>query len=288
MLTRILDLFFTYLMLLLSVGFSTCSKDEPLRDLREESAHFIILTNSKNSTSSEISQVLTQAEQLYERIAAIVGEAHTPVNKITIRMEGSFTDQGPYFNDQGIHIFRYSREENGYLSLLAHEMVHAFREPFYLEKETWNWPAYPYFDEGFSEYIAQLVDSTKTGFPFYGFPESVVVGHMVLHKQHIPHTVMRGRHEAFNQPCNIQTYPARASWCRYIDEVYGRDALFALIFAEQEPTALVVQEVIGVDLSVLDQDWETWIVEKYQEIKDADRIAQQYLERVSWYAFCDS
>ena len=151
------------------IGFQffsySCSKKVPTTNLQQESEHFIILSNSKYSSTAEIDLIKTQAELIYTRITPILGETLAPTNKIIIRLEGPFIDQGPYFDPDGIHLFRYSPKENGYLALLTHEMVHAFREDFYIEKETWNWPTYGYFDEGFAEYIAQLVEPEKNRLP---------------------------------------------------------------------------------------------------------------------------
>jgi hypothetical protein len=247
----------------------------------------VLLTNSKHSSTAEINVVLNQAELIFTRISTILGEDHTSDEKITLLLEGPFVDQGPYFDTSGIHLFRYSSEENGYLALLAHEMVHAFQKPFYIEKQTWNWPSYNYFDEAFAEYIAQLAEPEKTGFPFYGYPENVIVGHMVVNEKQIAHEILRNRHEEFNQPCNLQTYPERASWLRHIDEIYGREALFSIIYPAEEPTSSLVENLIGVDLLTLDKEWEAWITKKYNKIEKADSIAYEYLKRTSWYTYCD-
>ena len=110
---------------------------------------------------------------------------------------------------------------------------------------------------------------------------------MVLNKKHLPHEVLRKRHEEFNQPCNIQTYPQRASWLRHIDEAYGRDALLSIIYPEEEPTSSVVQSLTGKELQALDNEWEAWIINKYEQIEDSDSIAQAYQERTSWYTYCN-
>ncbi len=266
---------------------ATCSKNDPPKELRQESERFIILTNSIHGTLNEINLVETHAELMFNKIKNILGEERMPEKKITIRMEGAFIEQGPYFDPDGIHLFRYSPEENGYLALLTHELVHAVRETFYIEMETWNWPTYEYFDEGFAEYIAQLAEPNKTGFPFYGFSEHAVVGDLVLQGQFLPHDSLRTHHNELNQPCNLQTYPQRASWFRHLDEVYGREAMLAVAYPPEEPTPNVVKELVGVDLPTLDLQWENWIISQYENTEDADRTANEYRERTSWYSYCE-
>ena len=103
------------------------------------------------------------------------------------------------------------------------ELVHAVREPYYIEIETWNWPTFGYFDEGFAEYIAQLAEPGKTGFPFYGFSESAVVGDMVLRGQLLPHDSLRNHHEALNDLCNLPNLSVKSflvfvTWMKYMVE----------------------------------------------------------------------
>ncbi|MDH3651909.1 MAG: hypothetical protein OEQ53_19645, partial [Saprospiraceae bacterium] len=148
-----------------------CAKDQTAEEVIRESDHFIILTTTQLSTIEENEKVQSHAEEIYKRLVEILGEDRSPQKKITIRLEGPFIQQGPYFDPDGIHLFRYTQEEGGYLALLTHEIGHAFREAFYVANEVWNWSTYPYFDEGFSEYLAQLMEPGKTGFPFYGYPE---------------------------------------------------------------------------------------------------------------------
>lgn len=274
-------------MVILLLANSKCSKNKLSPDFRQENDHFVLFSDFDHSSQAEVDHILNQAEVLFSKISTIVGPARTPENKIKLLLEGPFTGQGPYFDSSGIHLFRYSEEENGYLALLTHEMVHAFREPYYIEKQIWTWPNYGYYDEAFAEYIAQLVDHEKTGFPFYGFPEHVVVGNMVINKNHLQHETLRNQHEEYNQPCNLQTYPQRASWLRHIDEIYGRAALFSIAYSETEPTSEVILSSLGTDLPTIDLQWEDWISNIYQQIEKADSIAQAYRAHTSWYSYCE-
>lgn len=202
-------------------------------------------------------------------------------------MEGNFVEQGPYFDNLGIDLFRYSTSENGYLSLLAHELVHAFHEDYYIQYDPYRWEIYPYIDEGFSEYIAQLVDTSKTGFPWYGFNEYAVVGNLVLSENYIPQHVLRDQHFEINDQCNIQAYTQRSSWMRYIDETCGRETLLLLYYPEVEPTNDFFIDTLGVDLAIVDTAWASWVVEKYNNTPHASEIAETFRERTSWYSFCE-
>jgi len=264
-----------------------CEKEEDIIPINKETEHFILITNSQLSSNHEIDEVLERAEVLYTKILQELGESHRPQNKITIRLEGIFEEESPYFDNLGIHLFRYSRSEGGYLSALAHEMVHAFHEGYYIQYDPYSWENYPYLDEGFAEYVAQLVDGSKTGFPWYGYNEFAIVGNLVLSENWIPHHILREQHFEINDPCNIQAYTQRSSWMRYIDETYGRDTLLILNYPEAAPTDDFFINTLGVNLPTVDSSWESWVIEKYNSTPLASEIAEAFHERTSWYSHCE-
>jgi hypothetical protein len=152
--------------------------------------------------------------------------------------------------------------------------------------EAWEWPTNRFFDEGFAEFLAQSVDPHKRGFPFYGFHEDAVVGQLLVRDEDIPLNVLRTRHADLNRPCEIQAYPQRASWFRFVDETYGREATLNLAYPHTEPTSGVVLGLLGVGLEELDQAWEAWIMARYNALPGADDLGQAYRERTSWAHVC--
>jgi hypothetical protein len=260
---------------------------EPTEELRLESARFVFLSCEEHATIAEMEAGVQRAEVLFARMAEIVGSANTPIAKINVHLDGDHASGGrPHVDFDGIHLFRYSEDEGGYWALLAHELGHAFGIPWFVRMEAWNWPTYRFFDEGFAEFMAQSTNPHKRGFPFYGFPEDAAAGQWVVRDEHVPMDVLRVRHADLNRPCEIQAYPQRASWMRYVDEVYGRDALLSIVYPPTEPTSDVVQELVGVGLEQLDQEWQEWITAQYASLPRADQIAQAYRERTSWAHVC--
>ena len=158
------------------------------------------------------------------------------------------TRESKFLSFDGIHLFRYSPDDGGYWVVFAHEMVHAFGLTWFTAHAAWDWPTYRFFDEGFAEYVAQEVDPDRRGFPFFGYPEDVVVGHWIVSDASMPPATMRERHRELNSKCDLQTYTLRASWFRYLDENFGRDAVLEVVYPEFEPTSDVVQEILGVAL----------------------------------------
>ncbi len=261
---------------------------EPVQVLRLDSEHFVFYSTTEWATMAEMELGIEMAEGHFGSIEDIVGAASAPTEKITVLLEGDLQARGPYFDFSGVHMYRYADAEGGYWALLAHELVHAFRKDYVLTVEAWNWPSFGFFEEGFAELVAQVIEPDKRGFPFYGFPEDVVAGQWLVRGEYIPPATLRERHAELNQPCEIQAYPERASWFRFIDEIYGRQTVLDLAYPDSEPTTEVVQVLLGIGLEQLDQQWDEWLRARYQAYPNAEQVAQQFRQRTSGHRVCRS
>lgn len=266
---------------------SSCDKENVPQEYVEESNHFILYGTSKVTSQQEIDMILEKSESLFPDISEFLGDMHKPKSKINIWLEGNMIDKGSYVDFDGIHLYRYNEDDGGYLAVLAHEITHAYMVPYYIEMEAWNWPTYGFFFEGIAEYVAQNVDSLKQGFPFYGYPEHVVVGDLVVTNTYIPCDFLRKRHDVYNEACNLQAHTQRSSWIRHLDEEFGRAALLFVVFPETEPENELIDSLLEVSLIELDAMWETWIIQKYNSVQGAQVIADAYHDRTSWYTPCD-
>lgn len=272
---------------IMSLVLLTCAKDDPPQPLTLASEHFILETTTDKATAAEAEEVLDRAEELWAAIGEFFGDSTDRPEKLLILLKGNEAGtRGPYVDPEGIHMYRYSAGEGGYLAALAHELVHAFRIPWYISVESWTWPTYGFYDEALAEYVAQEVDPEKHGYPFYGFDENVIAGSFLKRETHIPFDTMRNHHVELNSICLLQMYTTRASWARYIHENYGAEGLRKVFFPNQEPTDELLRQWIGSGLADLDAEWKEWILARYDATPGADNIANQYWNRVDWYNIC--
>ncbi len=267
----------------------SCSNDTETEIINyfQESDHFKLYGTSKITSPAEMDEVMEKSELLFADISDFLGDKHKTTSKINIHFEGDLNTQGSFVGFDGVHLFRYPEPDGGYLAVLAHEITHAFIAPWFIEMEAWDWPTYRFYDEGFVEYVAQKVDSLKHGFPFYGYPEDLVVGDLVVTDKYIPCEQLRSHHEQYNDKCNLQAYPQRTSWIRHVDEVFGRDILFSIMFPDSPTDDELVYNLTGFHLTELDSMWENWIIQRYYNIEDANTKAASFYQRISWFTPCD-
>lgn len=249
------------------------------------SPHFIVRANPANTAAAEMEAVRDAAEAHFRGISAIVGAERTPARIIVILLDA--TRNGSRLQADGTILLGHGSDTRGrYLDALAHEITHAFRHEFFDQFRTWEWASFGFYEEGFASFVATEVDPGADGFPFFGFPEEVVVGQWVVSGEGVPPGVLRPRNQELNSQCEFQVYPMRASWYRYVDETYGRATVLAMAYSEVEVTTEVAQSLLGVSLEDLDAAWEQWVSDRYAAMPDAAALAQAYRERIAGVYVC--
>ena len=275
----------TSLALLLSLG-GCAIRSTFATPLERSSEHFRFVADTYTSSEEEIQEGIEKGEALYAAMAAII-PASIPLNSIIeVRLNGNLRNQTPYMDEHGtIHLYRYSDEEGGYWAMFAHELVHAIAFDYQVEVGAFEWESLWFYFEGWAEYLAQVVDPDKSGFPFYGFDEIVVVGHFVS-QYGLTVDRLRQNHEELNFGCQFQSYTMRASWFRYIEAIYGRQAVIDIAYSTQEMTPEYIHSVLGESLTVVDANWQDWVLARYADQPAADQEAEQYRRRIRNYQAC--
>ena len=254
--------------------------------LERSSEHFQFVATSATSTEAEMQAGIERAEAVYAAVAAIIPPDFPLTPVLDVQLNGDLRSQSPYVDGDGtIQLYRYSAEEGGYWALLAHEIVHAITFDHGVEIGALDWAALGFYNEAWAEHVAQIVDPEKSGFPLYGFDEEVVVGHWVS-QGGLSLAALRASHETLNARCEHQAYPMRASWFRYVDETYGRQAALDVFYGGREMTPAVVEEVLGQSLTAVDEAWRDWALARYAEHPAADAQARAYRARIANYEPC--
>jgi len=274
------------LLLLCACGGST--EPEPVIPLERESAHFVFESTSAEATAAEMDAGIQLAEQHHAAMVALVGANRIPAGKVTVVLEGDFRPDrsGGYIDADGVaHLSRYRVDLGGYFGSLAHEVAHALRYSYWHRFNVGPWENFGFIEEGFAEYAAIAVHPQKAGFPFYGYPPDVITAERLIRGQGIPQQIMRDRHE-LNTPCEWQTYPLRASWFRYIEDEYGREAVLSIAYSEVQTTDERIEALLGTTLAQVDVAWEAWLLARYAATPGAAGIAQPYFDRFGNEPIC--
>jgi hypothetical protein len=270
------------LIVLYLTGCGDSTGPEPAAPLIRESAHFEFVSSTANASTIEIETGIQQAEAHFTAISNLVGASQMPSGRITVILEGDKQDNRPggYVDGEGaIHLSRYREDLGGYFSMLAHELAHALRYEYWHRHNMGAWQNFGFIEEGFAEFVALRIHPDKTGFPFYSFPEDVIAGHWLIRGEAIPLRVLRENHDELNNLCEWQAYPERASWFRFIDEAFGREAVLAIAYSDVETSSAMIEGVLGTGLEHVDAAWEQWLLGRYAAIQRAEDIARDYWDR---------
>jgi hypothetical protein len=256
------------------------------KPLELSSDHFLFIATTQTSSMEEMQEGIKRAEELYNALTRIIPADFELDSVIVVKLNGNYEGQGPYVDIDGtIQLWRYSDAEGGYWSLFTHELVHAIAFDTSVKLGALEWKSLGFYNEAWAEYVAQLIDPGKTGFPFYGFNENVVAGHWVL-QGGLTLALLRASHEELNLSCAHQSYTMRASWFRFVDETYGRQAALDIMYGGREMTPEVVEEILGDSLAIVDDTWQTWILKRYASHPGADTEAASYRSNISYYQPC--
>lgn len=265
----------------LLVLFALCGCGYFAEPIEVSSEHFRFIGTTYTSSEEEMEEGIKRAEELYEALAEIIPADFPLDSLIVVQLNGDLRSQAPYVDGEGtIQLWRYPEEEGGYRALFAHELVHAIAFDAAVKAGALEWESLGFYNEGWAEYAAQLIDPGKTGFPYYGFDKAVVAGYWA--SQGGPTLAeLRISHEELNLSCACQTYPLRASWFRYVDESYGRQAVLEIMYGGREMTPEVVAEILGDSLAQVDKAWRVWVLKRYASNPDATTQAAAYRNRIA-------
>lgn len=241
-----------------------------------------------DAISPEGLELLQRAgEEYFAATCKMLGEA--PASRITVLLEGpaqrSDGSRGvPHVDALGrVHLFQFGPTHHDYLGAFAHELVHAIRIGR-LPHHDW------FFEEGLAEFIALRLKSELRGFPWYGYPVTIVAGQWVESGAELSMTMLRERHARLNMPCRAQAYALRASFFDHLGRKHGDEAVLRMA---REPKAGALEDYVkhvGSDFETLADQWRTALLAEYASIEDAAAQAARYRSEtpIRYLPVCDS
>lgn len=270
----------TYLRLIASLGlllvtaWPTPTEANERQTVRTD--HLVIQWNGGDATDEEVELARTLGEAFFTAISKRLG--HEPDHQIYLSLEGSAQRPDgswgyPRVDGWGrILLYRFAANPESYFNALAHEMVHVFRLG---RRPHHDW----FLEEGFAEFVARRVDDSTNGFPWYGFPLTIVAGHLVVRGEDIPLTELQARHDELNQPCTLQSYALRGAFFDWLGRTYGDEKVIAFAQAEKAGDLGAYPEFFDSDLGQLATRWREELMSDFRTIGDAEEQALRYRER---------
>lgn len=239
------------------------------------SEHFRFLWREGEVPEDVLAAAPRRAERFYAAIAGMLG--YEPGHTVFVLFDGpAERPDGDWAyprvdSFQRIHLVSYDPSGWSYLSPLAHELAHVFRNSRATPPRDW------FLEEGMAEFVARRVEPDKKGFPTYEYPLTVVAGQWLARGQGIPMTELRARHDELNLPCKLQAYSLRASFFLYLGDTFGDAEL--LRFGEEHRDGTGYGTAFGAPLPDLAERWEADLRARYAAFEDADRLAREYREQ---------
>ncbi len=138
--------------------------------------------------------------------------------------------------------------------------------------------AYGLFDEeGLASYVGYELRPTFPGFPVYGTPLDVVVGHWTSTGHGIPLATLRSQHRELNLKCSFQGYAFRASLFIYLGDRFGAATMRDFVAHMGKDNAY--EQTFGFSLEELETHWRSAILEQFEARVNRQVLVDSYLSQ---------
>lgn len=264
------------LLLFFSCSFSTKRSQESTAQSLA-TTHFLLQWTAGETTREEIDEAVIFCEEIYSKMASVLGEERMPDHRINVIFGGEGLRPGqpkrtPNVDYRGqIRLYRFS--QGGYLDPFPHELVHAIRANRVAQWER-------FFEEGFASAIAATIYPEKTGFPLFGYERSKIMAYLMSQDYFITLSEMKARHRELNLRCQLQTYIPREDFFYYLKETYGMDKLLAFAHSGRTSETVLYEEIWGKSFTDLEADW-TAYVSNLHDPQEVKRTGEEYFEKTS-------
>lgn len=263
-----------------------------------KSDHIDLYWNKDTTSQKEVDDFIKYAENNYSVITKILSNKKNEIERIHVYLCGysDFSQPNTYpFTDIStgwIYLFE-NPQRISYKASFSHEIVHALRH-WYTKGHSQNSEiGFIFLEEGLAEYVSSIAVPNKDFFSLYGLPLDFVAGYLVKNNLDIPleminSSIENADLEKLNVKCRFQTYPLRASFYNFLDEVYGRNLLIKLIYFDGKISPNIYNKIYNKPFDVLVTEWKKWITNKFSKISTStiSQFSNKYKERTKDKYFC--
>lgn len=221
-------------------------------------------------------RALEDAESHLDAILAMLGETYAPADLVRITLHGPADHENPTHyprvDQEGrVHLFQFGPNADSHLSPLAHELVHALRNP---HVKAW----YGFVEEGFASWMSLRVAPDRAGFPFFGHPVDVVAGQWLGGEEDIPLHAIRLLHGQLNLSCRLQTYSLRTSFFDDLARRHGDERVVAFAHDVARTGRIDFDAAFGASFAELAEAWHSDLLARFQEDPQSAARARAYRE----------
>ena len=250
-----------------------------------ETATLVLHWDPDRVPAEIVDRAVVRGEELLAQVVSLLGEEFRPQRRVPIYLHGpadSRKGEAPRVDVFGnVHLYQYGPHADSHLSPLAHELVHAVRNPHLTGRDN-------FLEEGLASWVALQLEPTRPGFPFYNFEVDVVAGQWLGTEYEVSLVDLAHEHKRWNMPCRVQSYSLRASFFAFLAAVDGGPHLVRFAENSRDGTWPDYESWFGAPLPELAAQWRAGLWERYHGNPDSAQQTQAFWSGpAQWTPPCD-
>ncbi len=220
----------------------------------------MIRSNDASLSAEELERLRLGMEADYDAVASFLGASRLPSAPIEVVFEGDMFVAGqrriPHVDALGrVHLYRSPGPKGSYLGSFPHELVHALRAIIPDRMRLLAQHGARFLEEGFAEAVALEAGRSIDIYPYFGTEPDAVVAYLLDTGRDVPLRSLLERHRELNLSCEMQSYPLRASFMRYVARKVGQERFIELAYSRGPFGARMYEEATGLAFDELVSAW---------------------------------
>ncbi len=259
-------------------------------DRQKEGQGLLFLWREAETDESTAETAIEVGNVIFNGIAKFLGRDRVPSKKLVVVLDGSMFANGtrriPRVDAQGrVLLYTTSAPMNQYMSVFAHELVHAIRYQNHLAGDASAVLGTGFFEEGFAEAVALQVEGHSDRYPYWGYSPAAINAHLIEEDLAIPLERLINEHAALSLKCELQSYPLRGSFLTYLHSLMGHESFLLLSDARSRKDTSFYEKRLAKPFAELVSDWRDHVLAQAEHIPDAEQQALDWLALNQQFGF---